>query len=196
MARHRRPGNRVGRSKGSTSRPATAGRGDRAQRGGRGAGVGEFSSNENKRRVTRPLHHTTRGPPPPLSRWRISAIILAARLRPRVLQNLSREARSRGWKRMRGVVPRCFSVRYARFANSKQRKKKEAERRQALTLSAAPSDAARVLRDALACRRSTTALTRGTYYPKAQLGPGFLRLGRSARSCKPTPTGAWRFCAV
>ena len=85
------------------------------------------------------------------------------------------------------MVPRSFSIRYARFANSKQRKKKEAERRQALILSTAPSDAARVLRDALACRRSTTALTRGTYYPKAQLGPGFLRLGRNGHYGRPEP---------
>jgi hypothetical protein len=52
----------------------------------------------------------------PLPRWQISALVLAARLRARALQILSREARSRTGKRMRGVAPRCFSARYARFA--------------------------------------------------------------------------------
>ena len=53
----------------------------------------------------------------PLPRWQISAPVLAARLRARALQILSREARSQGGKRIRGVAPRCFSVHNARFAN-------------------------------------------------------------------------------
>ena len=37
---------------------------------------------------------------------------------------------------------------------------------------------------------------KGVVVPKAQLGPGFLGRGRSARSCKPAPTGGRRPCAV
>jgi len=44
----------------------------------------------------------------PLPRWQTSAPVLAARLRARAFQILSREARSRGGMRMRGVAPRCL----------------------------------------------------------------------------------------
>src|ERR1700734_3092519 len=47
----------------------------------------------NRVQARRPLHHASRGPPPPLSRVRISALVLAARLRARVWKTLSREAR-------------------------------------------------------------------------------------------------------
>ena len=54
----------------SLPRPAKAGRGDRPKGGGRGAGLAEFLSTKVKRRVERPLHHASHGPPPPLSRGR------------------------------------------------------------------------------------------------------------------------------
>jgi hypothetical protein len=66
----------------------------------------------------------TDGPPPPLSWGRISETVLAAPLCARVLQNQSREARNRGGREYRGVAPRCFSVRYARFADFKTNKEK------------------------------------------------------------------------
>src|SRR5271170_4394209 len=61
-------------------------------------------------RIRRPLHHASRGPPPPLSRERISVIILAARLRVRALlqalrttspkgRQWSAERRLRSWPR-------------------------------------------------------------------------------------------------
>jgi len=51
------------------SSPATAGEGDRAKRGGRGAGLDETLATKVNRRVPRPLHHPSLaadGPPPPL----------------------------------------------------------------------------------------------------------------------------------
>ena len=58
----------------SSSWPAIAGKGDHpsAERsdGGRGAGRDETLSTKAKRRVRRPLHHASRGPPPPLSQGR------------------------------------------------------------------------------------------------------------------------------
>ena len=54
------------------SSPATAGEGDRAKRGGRGAGVDETLATKVNRRIPRPLHHpplaslAADGPPPPL----------------------------------------------------------------------------------------------------------------------------------
>ena len=66
-----------------------------------------------------------------------------------------------------------------------RKRKRNADKRGSTTT--APSDAARVLRDALACRRSTTALVQGSYRPKAQLGPGFLRLGRNGDYGRPEP---------
>jgi hypothetical protein len=41
-------------------------------RGGRGVGIGDSPSTKVKRRVRRPLHHPSGGPPPPLSRGRIN----------------------------------------------------------------------------------------------------------------------------
>jgi len=75
----------------SLSRPATAGRGDRTKCGGRGAGIDDPLATTTKRRVRRPLHHATRGPPPPLSWGRIQTIILAMRLRIRALLHASRK---------------------------------------------------------------------------------------------------------
>ena len=49
-----------------TSRPAVAGRGDRAERGGRGAGRDDPSATTTKLHLRSPLHHASRGPPPPL----------------------------------------------------------------------------------------------------------------------------------
>ncbi len=116
------------------------------------------------RRVRRPLHHASRGPPPPLSRVRIARIVLAARLRARVLQNLSREARSRGGREYEGwrLVVSLFATPVSPIPNTVARierseirerstrskadpgfaslnpgyevRRKEAERRQALIL--------------------------------------------------------------
>src|SRR5579871_1835940 len=55
------------------SSPATAGEGDRAKRGGRGAGLDETLATKVNRRVPRPLHHTllpAAGSPSPASRGR------------------------------------------------------------------------------------------------------------------------------
>ena len=65
----------------------------------------------------------------------------------------------------------CFFIRYARFAKAKTLKKakkiKEAERRQTLfTTTTAPCGAARALQGALACRRSTAVLAKGSHRPK------------------------------
>jgi len=77
----------------SSSWPAIAGKGDHpsAERsdGGRGAGRDETLSTKAKRRVRRPLHHASRGPPPPLSQGRTTQLpVLALRfcLRPELCQ--------------------------------------------------------------------------------------------------------------
>ena len=75
----------------SLSRPAIAGRGDRTKCGGRGAGFNDCSDPTTKRRVRSPLHHAPRGPPPPLSRGRIQAIVLAMRLGTRGLLHALRK---------------------------------------------------------------------------------------------------------
>jgi hypothetical protein len=62
--------------------PAKAGKGDHPKGGGRGVELNDTLSTTAKRRVRRPLHHASHGPPPPLSRGRISAPVLAARMRP------------------------------------------------------------------------------------------------------------------
>src|ERR1700691_5876826 len=49
-------------------------------RGGRGAGLDDSPATKATRRVGRPLHHASHGPPPPLSRGRIREGVLAARL--------------------------------------------------------------------------------------------------------------------
>jgi hypothetical protein len=81
----------------SSSCPAIEGKGDRpsAERsdGGRGAGRDETLSTKAKRRVRRPLHHASRGPPPPLSRGRTTQLpVLALRFlfAPRALPTVSR----------------------------------------------------------------------------------------------------------
>ena len=65
--------------------------GEGGPRGARWAGRGPSTlllRSTTKRRVRRPLHHATRGPPPPLSRGRMQTIpVLARASRPRVLSN-------------------------------------------------------------------------------------------------------------
>ena len=62
-----------------------------AKDGGRGAGLNVSPASTTKRRVRRPLHHAPRGPPPPLSRGRIQAIVLAMRLGTRGLLHALRK---------------------------------------------------------------------------------------------------------
>jgi hypothetical protein len=69
-----------------------------------------------------------------------------------------------------------------RCASSGLRRKKEAERRQAHSPSSAPAGAARVQRDALACRRSTTALAAANQRHSSAPATRFLGRGRGARS--------------
>ena len=57
--------------KARTSRPAAAGRGDRAERGGWGASRDDLSATTTNLHLRGPLHHASRGPPPPLTRGRI-----------------------------------------------------------------------------------------------------------------------------
>ncbi len=74
-------------------------------------------------------------------------------------------------------------------ARKNGRERKEAERRKAQRLQVPHlQGAARVQRDAHAFRRSTAALARGLFIPKAQHRPCFLRLSRSVRSCTAAPT--------
>jgi hypothetical protein len=55
-----------------SSCPALAGKGDRLaqQGGGRGVGRNDTLATTAERRVRRPLHHASHGPPPPLARGR------------------------------------------------------------------------------------------------------------------------------
>ena len=87
------------------SRPAVAGRGDRAKRGGRGADIDTFLATKEKRRVGRPLHHaslTLAWSPSPLSRGRMRIPLKPrAALRPGARTARRRPGRAAG-RRKRG----------------------------------------------------------------------------------------------
>ena len=170
----------------SSSRPATAGRGDRAERGGRGAGLNAPPATTTKRRVRGPLHHASRGPPPPLSRGRMQYIPVPARTCARECcrTTMSNASSSTGLARMVGADLRQRSSSgleppFARMdpgsapAMLRTNKRKEAERRQtrysttrtqrrAGRATEKAACAALPLSGALACRRSTTALAAAT----------------------------------
>ena len=125
--------------------------------------------------------------PPPRQRGRLqSSLVRAIPYESRAARFPSREARSRvGGKKRAGVVPAVRSAatsaspvkasRSIKAARKKATESKEkrriAERRQTLIrILRILADAARALQGALACRRSTAALTFGNHsIPKAQL---------------------------
>ncbi len=133
----------------SSSCPAIAGKGDHpsAERldGGRGAGRDETLSTKAKRRVRRPLHHASRGPPPPLSR-RAENITLRSRAAlfvcaPSFANGFTKRASPRGRRSAERRVLRDHSAlsQRCRWAGSWR---------------------APLLADALAFRRSTAALAK------------------------------------
>ena len=77
-------------------------------------------------------------------------------------------------------------------SRSRFRQIKEAERRQTCFLTSASCDAARIRKDALACRRSTAALTVGALARSAQLQARFPGTRRDVRPCTGAPTGRRR----
>ena len=132
------------------------------QGGGGGAGVDESLSTKTKRRVRRPLHHASRGPPPPLrgggrrkrSRSHGAIFVRARVLCPTMLLTASPLALFSGFP--------CARPR------QQTKGKRTAERRvvntRALRARGAPSGA-------LASRRPTAALARGTAGPQGS-APG------------------------
>jgi hypothetical protein len=161
----------------------------------------EFSAAAMKRRVRGPLHRAARGPPPPLPRGRKegafsrrdvrASLIVRADFVARMEQSVIRER----WFGCTAapdfaepVIGPATSGRtrwlHPGYEERKEKKKKEAERRQTRNPRAASSDAARAGRSALACRRSTAALTRGNISSqRLSFRPGFRGLG--LRGCYP-----------
>jgi hypothetical protein len=112
-------------------------------------GLNETLATKTKRRVRRPFHHASRGPPPPLSRGRMCDIVLALRFlfAPRGLLNKRHE--SFASKQRGGGAPKGARVDSAGPPTSDY------------ALPCVHRGARPFLRIALAFRRSTAALARG-----------------------------------
>ena len=85
--------------------PREAGKGDRAQRGGRGDGKDD--AHRASGRSARPLHHASHGPPPPLRfapRGRITVIVLATRSAPEFCEQRPVDRSPDGAKRNPGTA--------------------------------------------------------------------------------------------
>ena len=183
--------------------PAIAGKGDHPKGGGRGVGLDDTLSTTVKRRVRRPFHRArARSPLPRLhgggsnaSHPRASCLVIARsqRVRPEVAGPMTGSAT----KQSRAEPPDSDELTlgtaaldcFAALAMTKKRKgKRNADRR--LLQPAVQLARPRILRDALACRRSTAVLTYGLSPVARDFRPGFLGRGESARSCNARPTGA------
>jgi hypothetical protein len=123
-------------------------------------------------------------------------ILLAARSRPSFVQRRSPD----GAKRNPGTIEELerrsrISLRSIRATKFRATKKGSGTPADAWSPCPHQADAARVQRDALACRRSTAALAKGALAPFAQLQARLPGTRRDAASCKRAPTGGRRRCA-
>ena len=87
-----------------------------------------------------------------------------------------------------------IALRFIRATKRKEKRKRNADRRVSST--SAPRERGARPTGRAAYRRSTTALTVGALAPSAQLQARLPGTRQDASSCKPTPTGERRRCAV
>jgi len=133
---------------------------------------------------------------PRATRGRISEIVPATRRRPGFAHHneamrsepLRTVLQSNSERSLSGPLPAFFSTRFRQI--------KEAERRQTCFETSASCDAARIRKDALACRRSTAALTVGALARSAQLQARFPGTWQDVRPCTGAPTGGRRPRAI